>query len=150
METDKRTVQCAACGAQQARSSANFCRVCGKNLKENYQPLDLLRSSYRLQRKKIVIDMPHKAQHISSFAPEENASGSFAWACFVYSLVPYLGMLFIPFTVAIAVISIRLALCSNNAESLRLSRFALFGSIVVLVVQIFLWWLLYFIPSIAV
>ncbi len=43
---------CAACGAQiEPGAAAKFCRVCGKFLTEDYQPLDRFRASYHLQGK---------------------------------------------------------------------------------------------------
>lgn len=42
---------CSACGAEAKRELSKFCRVCGKHLIEDYQPLDRLRASYRLQGK---------------------------------------------------------------------------------------------------
>src|SRR5215210_6439547 len=44
---------CSACGSESERRFAKFCRVCGKLLREDYQPLDNLRASYRLQGKNI-------------------------------------------------------------------------------------------------
>ena len=40
---------CTACGAEARRGNAKFCLICGKLLKEDYQPLDTLRSSYRFK-----------------------------------------------------------------------------------------------------
>ena len=45
---------CPACGAQAQRGNAQFCLVCGKLLREDYQPLDRLRASYNLQGKPLI------------------------------------------------------------------------------------------------
>ena len=50
------SLTCAACGAEARRETASFCLVCGKSLDEDYQPLDTLRASYRLQGKSVSIE----------------------------------------------------------------------------------------------
>ncbi len=47
---------CSACGAEARRGDAQFCLICGKLLREDYQPLDSLRASYRLQGQSFLIE----------------------------------------------------------------------------------------------
>src|SRR5688500_4448995 len=86
---------CSACGAEATRETAKFCLTCGKLLREDYQPLDTLRASYRLQGKSFGLEAPRKEETVDLFQLNKNSVSETAWACFVYSLVPYLGILFI-------------------------------------------------------
>ena len=82
------------------------------------------------------------------FEINKNPASETAWACFVYSLVPYLGILFIPLTIAISTFGILVSLRhpASGGKKLSLASFGL--SFPVLVMQIFFWWLLYIIPEI--
>ncbi len=92
---------CSACGTQAQRETAKFCLTCGKILTEDYQPLDTLRASYRLQGKTFGLENQKKEEVTDLFQLNKNAVSETAWACFVYSLVPYLGILFIPLTIIV-------------------------------------------------
>ena len=120
---------CSACGAKIRRESAKFCLVCGKFLREDYQPLDTLRASYRLQGKSFLIENAKKEGVKNLFERNENSISQLAWACLVYSFVPYLGILFVPLTFFVGGYGYFIFL--------------------VLAVQIFLWWLLYIIPELS-
>ena len=98
-----RNLACAACGAEARRETASFCLVCGKSLDEDYQPLDSLRASYRLQGKSFSVE---KKEDTNLFERNKNSISQTAWACLVYSIVPYLGILFVPFTSESAVLHI--------------------------------------------
>jgi hypothetical protein len=145
--SDADSKRCPACGGDQSRSSARFCADCGKLLAEDYQPLDTLRASYRLQRQTLEIDRGMEIK-TALFDVETSAVTQTAWACVVYSMVPYLGILFIPFAFAISwfgFISAR----TNVAQNRRLAALCIGLSVAILLVQIGLWWLLYLIPKIS-
>jgi hypothetical protein len=138
---------CSACGAEARRRNAKFCLVCGKFLREDYEPLDRLRASYRLQGKSVSLERAEKKEIKNLFEQNENSVSQTAWACFVYSLVPYLGILFIPFTLFIGGFGCIVAQRRPHLGGRRLALISMSLSFVVLAVQIFLWWLLYLIPK---
>ena len=144
-ESEER-LSCPACGALGLRGSAKFCLVCGKLLAEDYQPLDSIRSSYGLQR--MVLDTAGE-RFVDApglfMSDDRNTAAQLAWACFIYSLVPYLGILFVPVTVVFGVIGYSIA--SRRGENGDRSLRAIALSVIVLAVQILLWWLLYVIPT---
>ncbi len=140
---------CPACGSD-VQSDGVICRICGKRLSEGYQPLDLLRASYRLQGKPLV-----KMHETESFLAEENlfetnknSASETAFACFVYSLVPYLGIIFIPLALIAGSYGIFVAETNPELGGKKLSLISLSLSLFVLILQILLWWLLYLIPEI--
>ncbi len=138
---------CAACGAAAVREFANYCQVCGKTLLEDYQPLDQLRSSYRLQGRAYLLENLKRDRVPDLFAVNRNAVSETAWASCVYSMVPYLGVVFIPFTILSALFGLGLSLRYPGAGGAKLSAASFGLSFVILVVQVFLWWLLYIIPE---
>jgi len=138
---------CPACGAQAQRESARFCLVCGKLLQEDYEPLDRLRASYGLQGKNFEFHPKKKQDTINLFDENKNAVSQTAWACFVYSLVPYLGILFVPLTFLVGGFGFIVALRQPHLGGRKLSLVSFILSFAVLAVQIFLWWLLYIIPE---
>ncbi len=142
------SAHCPACGSLISRDTANFCNICGKSLSEEYQPLDNLRASYNLQGKKFDFQLTEKLDDENLFAENKNAAAQTAWACFVYSLVPYLGILFIPLTFVVSVCGYRSALRQPHLGGRQMSAASFYLSFLVLSLQLFLWWLLYFIPKI--
>ncbi|MGI8638625.1 MAG: hypothetical protein ACR2MG_01515 [Pyrinomonadaceae bacterium] len=140
---------CSACGAEARRENAKFCLVCGKLLREDYQPLDTLRASYRLQGQSFLIENAPREEITDLFKQNENAVSQMAWACFVYSLVPYLGILFIPFTFFVGGFGYVVWFRQPHLGGRRLALISFGLSFVVLAIQIFLWWLLYIIPELA-
>ncbi len=142
-------VVCVACGTETRRGNANFCLVCGKLLYEDYQPLDSLRASYRLQGQSFLIENARREEVTDLFKQNDNAVSQMAWACFVYSLVPYLGILFIPFTFLVGGFGYVVSLRQPHLGGRKLALISFGLSFVVLVVQVFLWWLLYIIPELA-
>lgn len=140
---------CSACGAQAQRDDARFCLICGKLLREDYQPLDRLRASYNLQGKKINFGEEKKKEEITNlFELNKNSVAQTAWACLVYSFVPYLGILFVPFTFFIGGFGFVIAKRQPHLGGQKLALVSFLLSFVVLAMQIFLWWLLYIIPEI--
>lgn len=83
------------------------------------------------------------AETASLFEERRDLTKDTAWASVVYSLVPYLGILFVP----VAFIASILLIVRGGEGSGRGFRYAAV-SIGIGAFQIFLWWLLYFIPTI--
>lgn len=138
---------CSACGARAQREEAKFCLVCGKMILEDYQPLDHLRASYRLQGQSFLIENAKKEGVVNLFELNKNSISETAWACLVYSFVPYLGILFVPLTVLVGGIGCLVSYRQPHLGGRRLALACVGLSFVVLAVQIFLWWLLYIIPE---
>lgn len=69
---------------------------------------------------------------------DENLSSRFAWAFLVFSMMPYLGILF-----SIPAIVISLATLSRSRRALWFVS----AAFIILAIQIILWWLLYIIPT---
>ncbi len=140
---------CPACGAAGDVGVSHECSVCGKLLAEDYQPLDSIRSSYGLQRVALTASKT-SGDAVELFATnDKNAASQIAWASFVYSLVPYLGVLFIPFTVLVSAAGIARARWEPSLGGGELAARSLLLSVPVLAVQLVLWWLLYYIPELA-
>jgi hypothetical protein len=138
---------CSACGAQARRGNAKFCLTCGKLLGEEYQPLDNLRASNRLQGKTFLIENAQKEEITNLFEKNENNVAHTAWACLVYSFVPYLGILFVPLAFVVAGFGYIVSYRQPQLGGRRLALACIILSFVVLAFQIFLWWLLYIIPE---
>lgn len=139
------TLVCVACGTKARRESASFCLVCGKSLDEDYQPLDAFRASYNLPRKSFAIK--ENQEEIDLFERNKNTISQTAYACLVYSFVPYLGILFVPFTLGIGGYAYLTAINNPHLGGRKLALMSIGLSFIVLVAQIFLWWLLYIIPE---
>lgn len=138
---------CPACGAQAQRETARFCLVCGKLLREDYEPLDQLRASYGLQGKTFEFQREKKEETLKLFEENKNPVSQVAWACLVYSFVPYLGILFVPLTFLVGAFGVIVARRQPDLGGHRLAAVSFTLSFVVLAMQIFLWWLLYIIPE---
>ena len=138
---------CSACGTEAIRLNAKFCPVCGKLLREDYQPLDNLRASYRLQGQFFLVENAKREEITNLFPKNENSISETAWACLVYSFVPYLGILFVPLAFSVGLVGIAVSLQKPNLGGRKLALVSVSLSFVVLIIQIFLWWLLYFIPE---
>jgi hypothetical protein len=138
---------CPACGGASRRDNAKFCLDCGKSLFEDYQPLDHVRASYRLQGKTFEFRKAEEEETANLFERNKNTAAQTAWACLVYSMVPYLGILFIPFTVLIGGVGYAAAVRRPDLGGRRMALASLGLSFVVLLIQLFLWWLLYIVPE---
>ncbi|MGI8467944.1 MAG: hypothetical protein ACR2N3_05775 [Pyrinomonadaceae bacterium] len=138
---------CSACGTAATREFAKFCRVCGKFLREDYEPLDRLRASYNLQRKRIEFE-PKRNENLNNlFERNGNLASETAWAFAVYSLVPYLGILFCPGAILMGGIGVFTAYRKPYLGGGTVSRNSILLGLIVFVAQIFLWWLLYIVPE---
>ena len=138
---------CSGCGAEARRINAKYCLVCAKLLKEDYQPLDSLRSSNRLQGRGFLVENVEREEVADLFERNENTVSHTAWASFVYSMVPYLGILFIPFTLITGVFGYAVSVQKPELGGRKLAVISIGMSFIVLGIQIFLWWLLYMIPE---
>ena len=80
------------------------------------------------------------------FGENNNSAAQTAWACVVYSMVPYLGILFVPAALIASGFGLVTAQTTGRGGR-RLSLLSLWGAVFILAAQIFLWWLLYLIPT---
>jgi hypothetical protein len=138
---------CSACGNSATRDFARFCPVCGKSLGEDYEPLDNLRASYNLQRKKIRFASRSAEQTERLFETNENKASATASAFVVYSLVPYLGILFCPGALLMGGIGAFASYRKPYLGGGRTSVYSIVLSSIIFVIQLFLWWLLYIVPE---
>ena len=149
-EISRKTIEvliCSACGSEARRRNARFCLVCGKFLREGYQPLDALRASYRMQGKNVALNFPKREETSNLFKTNENTASETAWACVVYSFVPYLGILFVPLAFVIGNYGLFVSYQKPYLGGRKMSLVSVGLSFVVLTIQIFLWWLLFIIPE---
>lgn len=143
---DKMTV-CSACGAEAVRGSAKYCLICGKLMREDYQPLDSIRSSYGLQQKHLEFGEAAAKKSEDLFPECKNPTADMAWACVVYSSVPYLGIIFVPFAFAVGGFGWYKAQRNPSIGGSKLALACMGLSFLILAIQVFLWWLLYLIPE---
>jgi hypothetical protein len=136
---------CGACGQSGIAAARSICPVCGKMVSEGFQPLDAIRSSHGLQRRKLKFDADWEDD--SLFHRDRNPIAEIARASVVYSMMPYLGILFVP----IALVSSGLGYLAFRRDPQiggdRVSRACMAVSLILLAVQVMLWWLLYIIPE---
>ena len=121
--------------------------MCDKLLSEDYQPLDAIRSSHRLQRKDLALN--RSAKDTELFALRNNGVAETAWACVVYSMVPYLGILFVPLAVIAGGAGYFVSYRRPELGGRRLAAACISLSFAMLAVQLGLWWLLYLVPTLA-
>ncbi len=139
---------CSACGAGVEREFSKFCRVCGKSLLEDYQPLDTLRASYRLQGKSFQFEKAAAEKPPENlFEENKNSASATASAFVVYSLVPYLGILFCPGAFVMGGIGAFKAHRQPFLGGGKTSVYSIALSLIIFAIQILLWWLLYIIPE---
>jgi hypothetical protein len=139
---------CPACGAEASPPVPAYCSVCQKLMSEGYEPLDSIRSAHRLQRVGLSNVMVVESKDLF-MSDEKNTASQLAWACFVYSLVPYLGILFIPLTFIFGVSGFLFSNARPELGGGSLAVKTMLYSVPVLAVQVLFWWLLYKIPEIA-
>lgn len=134
---------CPACGAAISGEPDISCAICGKLLKEGYFPLDNLRASYRRR----VWENEDKKEVTNLFEENKNKASEAAWAFAVYSLVPYLGILFCPGAVLMGSVGALVSYRKPDLGGGRTSLLSIASGFLILAVQIFLWWLLYYVYS---
>ena len=102
-----------------------------------------------MQRKQLnVFSSP--ADAISLFDDGSPLVSSSAWACTVYSMVPYLGILFIAPALLLSGLAFLRAQQNEERSEVRNAMIAATVSVLLLAVQLVLWWLLYLIPEIGI
>lgn len=136
---------CAACGTTASRGSAKFCLVCGKSMSEDYQPLDSLRASYGLQHTRLETTEPRSAERL--YEENRNSLAELAYACVVFALVPYLGILFTPAGIIFGGAGYVTAIRKPDLGGAAMAAASVALSILMFAMQLFLWWLLYVIPE---
>ena len=135
---------CTGCGTENLAGMAE-CQVCGKHIAEGFRPLDTIRSSYKLQGR------PLNGPATESLFPSDRSPISeTAWACTVYSMVPYLGILFIPIAIAVGGFGYVASRRTPDGSGGRMALISVGVSVVLLGIQIVFWWLLYLIPEIGI
>ncbi len=80
------------------------------------------------------------------FVSSSNPGSSTAWACVVYSLVPLLGIVFVPLAFAFSIYSV---LRTTGSSGFRNGIKLFMVAVVILFAQLGLWWLLFLIPEMA-
>lgn len=164
---------CPACGEQQRRTQAKFCRTCGRSLAVlSYLPTDNLRASYRtrhappaavaasskidvppksMARQKIVqahLNMPDKPARASLLADaEQNTWAAVAVAFTTYALVPYLGILFCPGAFVAGGLGLARAQRLPQKAGQRAARLSVWLSLAICFAQLLLWWILFSVPD---
>ena len=145
---------CAACGTEAGRDAAKFCAICGKILNHDYAPLDALWASYNLQRRKTAkeetpqkVQQPQKTEITDLFAKPPNGAAATAMAFVVYSLVPYLGILFCPGALLMGGIGLAISYQKPNLGGRQTATYSICLGAIVSAIQVVLWWLLYLIPE---
>ena len=115
---------------------------------EDYEPLDAIRASHNL-RIKLTSEPGLLIEETKNlFEQSKNTISQTAWACVVYSMVPYLGILFLPFAFAVGSAGYVVSHRRPHLGGRRLSVICVILSVVILAVQLVLWWLLYIIPEV--
>ena len=139
---------CPGCGSEQASQPADLCLVCHKRIREGFQPLDAIRSSHGLQGRNLAYQTATVTPDL--FTSENDGYASTAWACAVYSMVPYLGILFVPFAIGVGAVGYVATRRTPEPARDRKALVAIGVSLLILLVQLVLWWLLYLIPEIGI
>jgi hypothetical protein len=150
---------CPACGAQARRGDARFCATCGRSLEEQYRPTDALRASYHLHRpasgrggsSRGARKSPpvSKKRPMSTMLPAINRNGASttALAFMTYALVPFLGILFVPGAVLIGAAGLLYSYRAPHKGGRRASVASIFFGLVILGVQLLLWWIIIKVPQ---
>lgn len=144
------SLNCSVCGEEARRDEAKFCAVCGHDLSEDYAPLDALRASYNLNGKKpkpVVLSRQNDVEMKRLFGEERNNASSTAMAFVVYSLVPYLGILFCPGALLMGGVGLFVSYQKPQLGGRQTATFSILFGTVTLAIQVLLWWLLYIIPE---
>ncbi|MFN2455827.1 MAG: DUF4190 domain-containing protein [Pyrinomonadaceae bacterium] len=155
---------CPACGAGARREEARYCATCGREFSEtnDYLPADSLRASYHEQSRerhesflmRATNNHPEARAHQSLMATrvarsERNLNGAaqLSLAFATYAVVPYLGILFCPGAIIVGFVGLARVHRSPQINGRRASLAGIVIGLLVLCVQLFLWWILYEVPK---
>lgn len=165
LQTDSAQQSCPACGAPARRGAAQFCATCGRELDLAYLPADALRSSYHAHaarrasserddgfalnrmRPKSRLRPTTKSRAVQLPTPHRNGAAMIALAFVTYSLVPYLGILFCPGAVLMGGVGLLRSFHLPQRGGRKASYACVAFGVLVLGLQILLWWLLYKVPE---
>jgi NADH:ubiquinone oxidoreductase subunit 6 (subunit J) len=78
------------------------------------------------------------ADHVSLFDESKPFASSAVWACAVYSLLPFIGVVFVPFIFVFGVVGL-----VRGEQTWR----AMAAGVLILMIQLVLWWLMYVVPK---
>jgi hypothetical protein len=147
------TRTCPACATEAGRITARFCATCGRALEGGYFPADTLRASYHQRHQHPVLQnrltdarRHHQVKRFFS-VPNRNNASTTALAFVTYALVPYLGILFCPGAVLMGSIGLLQSYRAPQAGGRRASALSIVLGLLILCIQIFLWWILYKVPQ---
>jgi hypothetical protein len=122
-------------------------------LEGGYFPSDVLRASYHRRYQEAAqgrfMNRAEVAAPMLKNFPSENRNGASttALAFVTYSLVPYLGILFCPGALVMGSIGLVRSIRAPHAGGRRASYTGILLGLVILCLQLFLWWLLYKVPQ---
>jgi hypothetical protein len=156
-QQDGKGTVCPGCGAE-TRHAARFCSACGRSLEEQYRPAAGLRASYQLRRpaggrgggSKAAWAAPvTKKCSMSTVLPNINRNGASttALAFTTYALVPFLGILFVPGAVLAGAVGLIYSYSAPHRGGRRASLASIFLGLVILCVQLLLWWIIIKVPG---
>ena len=149
----QRSPACPACGTGARRVSARFCSTCGRALEDTYLPADALRSSYHLQHRPVARRSPKgaaqpKIKMTQTFhSPDSNNVATVALAFVTYALVPYLGILFCPGAILLGAAGLLQSVRTPQRGGRRASYASVGFGLLILGVQILLWWIIVKVPE---
>lgn len=163
-ERERAERACPACGAEVRRERARFCATCGRRFDyDSYLPADAVRASYHHQRRRPVMTLSKTADETdgkfasapaerrgmtrAAFSENRNGASATAMAFVTYALVPYLGILFCPGALLMGGIGLVRARRAPHLGGGRASLLGIALGLLILCLQIFLWWVLYKVPE---
>jgi len=88
---------------------------------------------------------PHKTETL--FDMRDNTAAEMAWACAVYAMVPYLGIIFTPLSFVFGLFGLYRSYNDEQHYGYQRSVQSIIMSIVLFCIHIFLWWLLFAVPK---
>ena len=145
---------CPACGAGVRRGQAQFCATCGRSLLDgSYLPADALRASYHMQDARASahyrMNIKNTIRSFSAKFPAQNRNNASltALAFVTYSLVPYLGILFCPGAVLMGGVGLVRSWRVPQLGGRRASYAGVIFGVMILSIQLLLWWVLYKVPQ---
>jgi hypothetical protein len=172
-EQGRAELLCPACGARARRVGARYCSTCGQSLGEEYFPTDSLRASYSFERvppqarersgaarersgaMRVRLSAARRSGAVRPWAggrvmQARNFNGvtATARAFATYALVPYLGILFCPGALLLGLAGLLRARRAPHASGARRSSVLVVAlGLLILCVQLLLWWILYKVPE---